>query len=134
MLKMIDVERECLKFAWEIISGFTDRREYGRSVLRYSRRAGTMILSDGLPATLAFAYSKAKREEAWKEVSDCIVRWLYKRGLIKHKFSMGKEASLEVFKELSDMENWKILMAEKEATRVLNWLAKLCEGEFGEES
>jgi len=131
---MIDVEKECLKFIWEVISGFTDRRKYGRSVLRYSRRASTMILSEGLPATLAFAYSKAKREEAWKEVSDCIVRWLYRRGLIKHTFSMEKEASLEVFKELSEMEDWKILMAEKEATRVLNWLAKLCEGKFGEKS
>jgi len=133
MLKMIDVERECLKFAWEIISGFTDRREYGRSVLRYSRRAGTMIFSDGLPATLAFAYSKARREEAWKEVSGCIVKWLYKRGLIKHAFTTGEEVSLEIFKELSEMEDWKILMAEKEAVRVLNWLARLCEGEFGEE-
>lgn len=130
---MSNVDRECLKFAWETISIFLERRGHGRDVLRYSRRAGSMIFSDGLLATLAFAYSKASGEEAWMEVVNGVVKWLNKRGLLKHVLT-DKVNYTKVFKELSEMEEWQITLTEKEAVRFLSLLARLCEGEFGEET
>jgi CRISPR type III-B/RAMP module-associated protein Cmr5 len=128
---MIDVDRKCLKFAWEIVSTLLEKRELGSEVLRCSRRAGSMVFSDGLPATLAFAYSR--KREAWREVGDSVVKWLNKRGLLRHVLADGdKVERVRVFRELSEMEGWKLLMAEKEAVRFLGWLARLCEGEFGE--
>lgn len=129
---MIDIDRECLKFVWKTISRFMERRELGKEVLRYSRRAGSMVYSDGLPAILAFAYSRGK--EAWREVGDGVVKWLTKRGLLEHAVNKGgKVDRMKVFVELSKMESWKIPLAEKEAVRFLGWLARLCEGEFGGE-
>jgi CRISPR/Cas system CMR-associated protein Cmr5 small subunit len=128
---MIDVDKKCLKFAWEIVGRLLGRRELGNEVLRHSRRAGSMVFSDGLPATLAFAYSRGR--EAWREVGDSVVKWLNKRGLLRHVLAdRDKLERVRVFRELSEMEGWKLLMAEREAVRFLGWLARLCEGEFGE--
>jgi len=127
---VIDIDRECLKFTYEIVSRLRERGEVGKEVLRYSRRAGTMILSNGLPATLAFAYSRNK--EAWREVGDSVIRWLCKRNLLKNVLvDEDKVDHVKVFGELSTMNDWRILIAEREAVRILGWLSRLCEGEFG---
>lgn len=127
---MINVDRECLKFAWKIVSKLLENRELGSEVLRCSRRAGSMVFSDGLPVTLAFTYSRERK--AWEEVGDSVVKWLNKRGLLKHVLTgEDKVDRMKVFAELSEMEGWRIFIAEKEAVRFLSWLARLCEGEFG---
>jgi len=129
---MNDVDRKCLKFVYEVINRFRERREFGKEVLRYSRRASNIVLSDGLSATLAFVYSRNK--EAWNAIGDSIIKWLHMRGLLENVLiDEDKVDPIRAFGELSTMDDWKMLIAEMEATRILGWLSKLCEGEFGGE-
>lgn len=122
---MTGLDRECLGFAWEIVDELKGDKELGKSVLRYSRRAGGMLLSDGLPATLAFAYSKS--DDGWRKICEAIVKWLNKRDLL------SQQDPLNVLKELSEMEEWKVSIVDRDAMRLLGWLCRLCEGRFGGE-
>ena len=109
--------------------------EKNKEYKSYVRKIPTLIRTNGLGATLAFVYSKAKKdpkekEYAYKKIYEQIAQWLEQKDLVED----GQNK--ELVKKVVALNSTEYRLLTNEVLSLFKWLARfaeaLIEGEVSE--
>jgi len=106
-MKQAVIESGRAKFALEKVkSVVADKGNFKKNYRSYARKFPTLVLTNGLAATVAFAVDKSKSEKAWKEIYKNISEWLKKDNLEEYVCSLDSDEYRVVTNEVLALFTW----------------------------
>jgi CRISPR-associated protein Cmr5 len=100
-------------------------KEFASKYLAYARKLPSMITYNGLLTTVAFAKTKAKKEDAWRKLLEHLERFLRKEGI--------KQDNKDLLEFLSEREVQEYRFITKRVLDFSLWLKRVAEGEIEDE-
>jgi len=124
------LEKGRAEFAYRCVSEAVNSfdRETAKKYRSYVRRTPSMILSNGLGATLAFINSK--KEKSWKKLYDQIKDYLCSKHTIR---IVPLDKSKDLVEQVISCNSQRYRYLTEETLAFLNWLKKFAEGMIPEE-
>ncbi|NAZ22969.1 MAG: type III-B CRISPR module-associated protein Cmr5 [Thermocrinis sp.] len=112
------------QLAYECVKEVKDK-EFASKYLAYARKLPSMITYNGLLTTVAFAKTKAKKEDAWRKLLEHLEKFLRKEGI--------KQDNKDLIEFLSEREVQEYRFITKRALDFSQWLKRVAEGEIEDE-
>lgn len=132
------IENGRAKFAYEEVKKFVSKQNVENAKLfkSYIKKMPAMIQVNGLGQTIAFYYSKMKKEKIKKEKTkinkEMVYCEIYKiiEKWFREKFSdvASYQADVELIEAIVKLESPEYRLATNEAMALLNWMKKFVSG------
>ena len=109
------------QLAYECVKEVKDR-EFASKYLAYARKLPSMITYNGLLTTVAFAKTKAKKEDAWEKLLEHLKEFLRREGI--------NQDNKDLIEFLSEREVQEYRFITKRVLDFSLWLKRIAEGEI----
>ena len=100
-------------------------KEFASKYLSYARKLPSMIIYNGLLTTVAFAKTKAKKEDAWEKLLEHLKEFLRREGI--------NQDNKDLIEFLSEREVQEYRFITKRVLDFSLWLKRIAEGEIEDE-
>jgi len=121
--KLAQLAYECVKeVKYEAKKMDKKGKEFASRYLAYARKLPSMITYNGLLTTVAFAKTKAKKEDAWRKLLEHLEKFLRKEGI--------KQDNKDLIEFLSEREVQEYRFITKRVLDFSQWLKRVAEGEI----
>jgi len=100
-------------------------KDFASRYLSYARKLPSMITYNGLLTTVAFAKTKAKKEDAWETLLEHLKEFLRREGI--------NQDNKDLIKFLSELEVQEYRFITKRVLDFSQWLKRVAEGEIEDE-
>ncbi|MFZ8860063.1 MAG: type III-B CRISPR module-associated protein Cmr5 [Thermocrinis sp.] len=100
-------------------------KEFASKYLSYARKLPSMIIYNGLLTTVAFAKTKAKKEDAWEKLLEHLKEFLRREGI--------NQGNKDLIEFLSEREVQEYRFITKRVLDFSLWLKRIAEGEIEDE-
>jgi CRISPR-associated protein Cmr5 len=112
------------QLAYECVKEVKDK-QFASKYLSYAKKLPSMIIYNGLLTTVAFAKTKAKKEDAWKKLLEHLKEFLRREGI--------NQDNKDLIKFLSELEVQEYRFITKRVLDFSLWLKRIAEGEIEDE-
>ena len=100
-------------------------KDFASKYLSYAKKLPSMIIYNGLLATVAFAKAKAKKEDAWEKLLEHLKEFLRREGM--------NQDNKDLIEFLSELEVQEYRFITKRVLDFSLWLKRIAEGEIEDE-
>jgi CRISPR-associated protein Cmr5 len=116
--------QELAQLAYECVKEVKGK-DFASRYLAYARKLPSMITYNGLLTTVAFAKTKAKKEDAWRKLLEHLEKFLSKERI--------KQDNKDLIEFLSEREVQEYRFITKRVLDFSQWLKRVAEGEIEDE-
>ena len=131
--RVINQEKRKAKFAFSCVKDFIDNHtiDEHKKYRTYIRSMPTMILNNGIGATIAFLLSKSEKEEVHSKIGINIYDWLLKkhnRNFIELNDKEDKDKLKELTEQIISLSSSEYRAIEYEIISLISWFKRFVEG------